>query len=75
MADFATLETDVTELEDVVPSVVAIIEGIAVAIDEAVAANDAGDKTKIDSLSGRVRAVKDVLANAAVTNTPAAPEG
>lgn len=76
MADqvFAELETDVTALEGVVPSVVAIIEGIADQIQAAVDADNLADTTKSAQLAGRVRAQATVLANAAAAN-PAPGEG
>lgn len=73
MADnvFSQLETDVTALEGVVPSVVTIINGIADQIQAAVDADNLADSTRSAQLAGRVRAQADTLAAAAVANTPA----
>lgn len=70
MADqvFAELETDVTALEGVVPSVMAIIEGIADQIQAAVDADNLADSTKSAQLAGRVRSVATALAEAAAAN-------
>jgi len=70
MADqvFAQLETDVTALEGVVPSVVAIIHGIADQIQAAVDADNLADSTKSAQLADRVRAQADALAAAAAAN-------
>jgi hypothetical protein len=70
MADqvFAQLETDVTALEGVVPSVVAIINGIADQIQAAVDADNLADSTKSAQLADRVRAQADALAAAAAAN-------
>lgn len=72
MADFAALETQVAALEEVVPSVVAIINGIADQIAAAVAADNLSDNTAVGGLADRVRAQADALAAAAVSGTPAA---
>lgn len=74
MADFTEEEGVIAELETVVDSAVALIEGIAVQIDAAVAANDAGDNTQLSTLSARIRAKKDALAAAVAANTTAASE-
>lgn len=76
MADqvFTQLETDVTALEGVVPSVVAIIEGIADQIQAAVDADNLADTTKSAQLADRVRAQATALANAAAAN-PGPAEG
>lgn len=76
MADqvFAELETDVTALEGVVPSVIAIINGIADQIQAAVDADNLADSTKSAALAGRVRAQAESLAAAAAAN-PAPAEG
>lgn len=73
-ADFSTLKTEVTRIEEVVPSVVAIINGIADKIAEAVAADNLSDNTETAGLADRVRAQADALAAAAVAGTPAEPE-
>ena len=79
MADqvFAELETEVTGLEGVVPSVVAIINGIADQIQAAVDADNLADSTKSAQLAGRVRAQATALAEAAAANPgpEPAPEG
>lgn len=74
MADtvFTELNTEVTALEEVVPSVVAIINGIATQIEAAVAKDNLADSTASAALASRVRAQAKSLADAAVANTPAA---
>lgn len=73
-ADFSALSAEVTRIEEVVPSVVAIINGIADKIAEAVAADNLSDNTETAGLADRVRAQADALAQAAVAGTPAEPE-
>lgn len=70
MADFSTLEAEVTALEGVVPSVVAIINGIADQIAAAVAADNLADNTASAGLADRVRAQATALAEAAAANPP-----
>lgn len=72
-ADFAPLNAEVTRIEEVVPSIVAIINGIADKIAEAVAADNLSDNTETAGLADRVRAQADALAAAAVSGTPAEP--
>lgn len=73
MADFSGVNTEVARLTDVVSSAVALINGIAAKIDEAVKASDAGDNTALASLSDTLRAQSDSLASAVAANTPAEP--
>lgn len=73
MADFSGVNSEVARLTDVVSSAVALINGIAAKIDEAVAANDAGDNTALAGLADTLRAQSDSLAAAVAANTPAAP--
>jgi hypothetical protein len=72
MADFTEAKADVSALKSVVPSVVALLDGVAAQVDAAVAANDAGDNTQLASLSADIKAQADALAAAVVKNTPAA---
>ena len=67
-ADFQVLTDEVTALEGVVPSVVAIINGIADQIAAAVAEDNIADNTAIGGLADRVRAQAAALADAANTN-------
>lgn len=69
MADFSQLEAQVTALEGVVPSVVAIINGIADQIVAAVEADNLADNTASAGLADRVRAQADALAAAAAANS------
>lgn len=70
MADevFVPLNEQVTALEGVVPSVVAIINGIADIVANAVAADNLADSTQAAGLADRIRAQADALAAAAATN-------
>ena len=74
MAEFAELEQEVARNKSVIGSAVALINGIADRVDEAVAANDAGDNTKLAGLSNELRADSQALADAVAANTPAPPE-
>jgi hypothetical protein len=74
MANFDELNAEVANLTSVIDSAVALINGIAAKIEEAVAANDAGDNSQLASLASSVRAQADGLAAAVTANTPAAPE-
>ena len=73
MADevFTGLNEQVTKLEEVVPSVVAIINGIADQVAAAVAKDNLADSTASAGLADRIRAQADALAAAAVASTPA----
>lgn len=73
MANFDGVNAEVARLTDVVTSAVALINGIAGKIQEAVAANDAGDNTALAGLADSLRAQSDGLAAAVAANTPAAP--
>ena len=67
MANFDALNEQVARLEGIVPSVVAVLNGVADAIDAAVAANDAGDNAQLATLADSVRAQADALAAAVAT--------
>lgn len=71
MADNTELEAQVTRIEEVVPAIVAIINGIADQIAAAVAADNLADNTASAALADRVRAQADSLAAAAVSGTDA----
>lgn len=73
MANFDAVNAEVTRLTDVVTSAVALINGIAGKIEEAVKANDEGDNTALAGLADTLRAQADGLASAVAANTPAAP--
>lgn len=73
-ADFSQLETDVSGLEEVVPSAVALLDGLEQAIRDALAADNLDDNSHTAQLAARVGAQKQALADAVVRNTPAAPE-
>lgn len=73
MADFSGVNAEVTRLTEVVPSAVALINGIADKVAAAVAANDAGDNTALAGLADSLRAQADALAGAVAANTPAEP--
>lgn len=69
MANFDELNAEVTNLTTVAESAIALINGIATKIQEAVDANDAGDNTQLKSLASSVRAQADSLAAAVAANT------
>lgn len=73
-ADFSQLEAEVARIKQVRPSVVAIIDGIADRVQAAVDADNAGDNSKLASLSSDLRGEADALAEAAVRGTPVANE-
>jgi len=75
MADsvFTPLNEQVTNLEGVVPSVVAIINGIAKIVADAVAADNLADTTQSAGLADRIRAQADALAAAAAANSGTPP--
>jgi hypothetical protein len=72
-ADFSELEAKVTALEGVVPSAVALLNGIQQEILDAVAADNLDDNSHTAQLAARVGAQSDALASAVAANTPAAP--
>lgn len=71
-ADFSALNDQVTRIEEVVPAIVAALNGIADQIDAAVEADNLEDNTQTALLSDKVRTQADALAGAIVTGTPAA---
>jgi pseudouridine-5'-phosphate glycosidase len=75
MADsvFTPLNEQVTNLEGVVPSVVAIINGIAKIVADAVEADNLADTTQSAGLADRIRAQADALAAAAAANSGTLP--
>lgn len=73
MADFSGVNAEVTRLTDVVASAVALINGIAQKVADAVAANDAGDNSQLAGLADSLRSQADGLAAAVAANTPAEP--
>lgn len=75
MADFNELETEVSRNRSVDESAAALINGFQARLDEAIAANDAGDNSKLTALSSDLRSSSDALAAAVAANTPAAPGG
>lgn len=72
MADFSEVNAEVTKLETVVDSAVALINGIAARIEAAVKANDAGDNTALTGLAASLRGDGQKLADAVAANTIAA---
>ena len=74
MADFTQLEAEVTNLSTVVDSAVAVINGIAAQVEAAVAANDAGDNSKLATLATDIRGRANALATAVASGTVAEDE-
>lgn len=69
-ANFEALEAKVTTLEGVVPSAVALLNGIEQAIRDAVAADNLDDNSHTAQLADRVGAQTDALAAAVAARTP-----
>lgn len=67
--DISGMEAEVAKTEGVVPSAVALINGIADQIAAAVAADNVVDATNLSALQDRLRAQADALA-AAVASAP-----
>lgn len=74
MAQFDEIEAQVTSTTSVEGSAAALINGFQTRLDAAIAANDAGDNTKLTQLSTDLKTSSDALAAAVAANTPAAPE-
>lgn len=72
-ADFSALEAKVSALEGVVPSAVALLDGIEEMIREAVTADNLSDNSATALLADKVGAQSDTLAAAVARNTPAPP--
>lgn len=68
-ADFSEVTAEVTALETVVDSAVALINGIAARIDEAVAADNVVDASNLSALSASLRAQSTELGDAVAANT------
>ena len=63
-ATFTELEAEVARTEGIVPSVIALLNGVAEQIEAAVAADNLEDNTVIAGLADRVRAQANALAAA-----------
>lgn len=74
-ADFSQLEAEVSRNASVDASAAALINGFQTRLDEAIAANDAGDNSKLTALSADLRSSSDALAAAVAANTPAGDGG
>lgn len=72
-ADFSDLEAKVTALEGVVPSAVALLNGIKQMILDAVAADNLDDNSHTAQLATRVGAEVDALSAAVAANQPPTP--
>jgi len=72
-ADFAALDAQVARLTDVDASAIALLNGIAQRVADAVAADNLADNTHTAQLSADLTAQTDSLAAAVTANTPAAP--
>jgi len=73
MADFSALEAEVSRVTTVNASAVALLNGIAQRIADAVAADDLADNTETAKLADELKAQTDALAAAVSDNTPSAP--
>ena len=72
-ADFGALDAEVSRLTDVNASAIALLNGIAQRVADAVAADNLDDNTHIGQLSAELTAQTDALAAAVSANTPAEP--
>ena len=70
MAEFTEIEAQVASTVGVEASAAALINGFQARLDEAIAANDAGDNSKLAALSADLRASSDALAAAVASNPP-----
>lgn len=68
-----TLTTQVASNTTVIESAIQLLQGLKVALDAAIAANNAGNPTALLALSDSLGAEDAKLAAAVVANTPAAP--
>ena len=73
MADFTSLQAEVARNKDVAASAIAMLNGIAQKVADAVAADNLADDTMTAQLSSELSAQTDSLAAAVTANTPAAP--
>ena len=72
-ADFAALEAEVSRLTDVDASAIALLNGIAQRVADAVTADNLADNTETAKLAADLKAQTDALSAAVTANTPAAP--
>jgi len=72
-ADFAALEAEVARVSDVNASAIALLNGIAQRITDAVAADNLADNTETAKLAADLQSQSDALAAAVTANTPSAP--
>lgn len=72
-ADFTGITAEVERIKAIRPAVVALINGIAARVQEAVDADNAGDNTLLSTLSADVKAEADAFAEAVAANTPGEP--
>ena len=72
-ADFSALEAEVARNTDVSNSAIALLNGIAQRVADAVAADNLDDNSHTAQLSTELSAQTDALAAAVSSNTPSAP--
>ena len=72
-ADFSVLEAEVARNTDVSNSAIALLNGIAQRVADAVAADNLDDNSHTAQLSTELSAQTDALAAAVSSNTPSAP--
>ncbi len=68
--DFSGIEAQVASTTGVEASAAALINGFQARLDEAIAANDAGDNSKLTQLSADLKASSDALAAAVANGAP-----
>jgi hypothetical protein len=72
-ADFTPLVTEVTELNTVADSAVALMDGFESRLAAAIAADNLSDNSNVAQFAADFKAQKDKLADAVARNTPAEP--
>lgn len=72
METYDTLQEEVTAQTTVIGGAVTLMNGLKTKLDAAIAANAAGDPTKLQALSDSLGANTKQLADAVAANTPAA---
>lgn len=74
-ANFAPLETEVSELTSVADSAVALMDGFESRLNDAIAADNLADDSNVVQFRDAFAAQKTKLADAVSRNTPAAGGG
>jgi hypothetical protein len=73
MADFTALEAEVARIKDVDASAIALLDGVAQMVADAVAADNLADDTETAKLAASLKEQTDSLAAKVAEGTPSAP--